>query len=271
MIGRRAVVGLSLLCALAFSAFAAQSAVAVKGTTAFTCEPAKEGAGFSDEHCEKAVGAGASFKHSEIKPGVKTQLSVSNNETGGKNSTGKIYALFLGEEIRLEAGGFTSCINKVSLENKENGAKQMEAAGEFCGEFFNVEAKTPVGCKVKKGVVKVPEKNEIKTVVKKIEEKQQMYTEIAAPEKKPLMTFELEGCPVPEMNNVAINITGSAAANVTTEEKLDGPTLEFLTEQTEKTLKVGENVAKFEGSLTTRMLPAVGQESNPVVVTTTAN
>ncbi len=271
MIRPRAAVGLLLLCALAVSAYAAPGASALQGTTAFTCEPAKGGAGFSDEHCEKAVGSGATFKHSAIKPGVSTQLSISNNETLSKVSTQKIYTIFLGEEIDLDAGGFASCINKTSLENKENGAKQMEAAGEFCGEFFNVVPKKPGGgCKVKKGVVKVTEKSTIKTVVEKAGEAEKMYVEIAAPAGKPLMTFEFEGCGVAELNNVPIEITGSARANVTTNTKqLDGPTLEFLTAETENTLKVGANVAKYEGTLTMRMLAEVGKEVNPVTTTTT--
>jgi hypothetical protein len=269
MIRPRAAIGLLLLSALAVSAYAAPGASALQGTTAFTCEPAKDGAGFSDEHCEKAVGSGATFKHSAIKPGVSTQLSISNNETLSKVSTQKIYTIFMGEEIDLDAGGFASCINKTSLENKENGGK-MEAAGEFCGDFFNVVAKKPGGCKVKKGIVKVTEKSTIKTVVEKVVENEKMYVEIAAPAGKPLMTFELEGCGTAGLNNVPIEITGSAKANVTTNTKqLDGPTLEFLTAETENTLKVGANVAKYEGTLTMRMLAEVGKEVNPVTTTTT--
>jgi hypothetical protein len=53
MYGRRAVVGLSLLCALVFCAFAAPSAQALKGTTITTCKQVGSGATFQDEHCTK--------------------------------------------------------------------------------------------------------------------------------------------------------------------------------------------------------------------------
>jgi hypothetical protein len=56
MIGRRAVVSLSLLSALLFSAFAAQSASATKATntTTFTCVKGTPGTEqFEDAHCDK--------------------------------------------------------------------------------------------------------------------------------------------------------------------------------------------------------------------------
>jgi hypothetical protein len=51
MNGRRAVIGLSLLCALAFNAFAAPSAQA--GTTVFTCVKDGGAKDFTEPHCAK--------------------------------------------------------------------------------------------------------------------------------------------------------------------------------------------------------------------------
>ena len=85
MIGRRATVGLSLLCALAFCAFAAQSASAAKAvnTTAFTCV---EGAtkDFSDAHCDTKVTAGTGqYGHVVIPQGTTTEVVGENTTTGG--------------------------------------------------------------------------------------------------------------------------------------------------------------------------------------------
>jgi hypothetical protein len=48
---------------------------------------------------------------------------------------------------------FKSCTNKAFLENKENGIKQMEAAGETCGEFTSAEVTKPAGCSIKGGAI----------------------------------------------------------------------------------------------------------------------
>jgi len=89
MIGRKAAVGLTLLCALVFPAFAASSASAeVAGTTAFTCVPMIEGVtGFKDAHCaEKAANqAEVKFVHKEIKQDETTKIHGTNEKT--KNNT----------------------------------------------------------------------------------------------------------------------------------------------------------------------------------------
>jgi hypothetical protein len=83
MIGPRAIVGLSLLCTLAFCAFASSSAFAAKGTTAFICAKAEKGE-FTDAHCTKS-GAGVGYKHEAIAVGTKTNIVISNKNT--KNET----------------------------------------------------------------------------------------------------------------------------------------------------------------------------------------
>jgi hypothetical protein len=278
MRGRRAVVGLCLLCAVACGALAvAPNAMALKGTTAFTCrpetKPTETTKGFEDEHCTKAVtGTKAIWVHEEIKPGTNTQVISSNTETQGKLVYPKLKSLIGGVEFELEAGGFQSCINKTSVENKENGAKQMEAAGEGCGEFYNVIVKKPAKCTVKNGTVSLPEKGEGKTVVKEVEGKSEMYGEALPPvATKVFAEFTFEGAEC-ALKGTTVKVTGTARANVTTEEgKLDGPTVRLTTAETGKTLKVGAQKAEAEGTATVRMLPTIGQEENPIVVTTTAS
>jgi hypothetical protein len=76
MTGRRAIIGLSLICALAFAAFGAANASAL-GTTQFTCKPGT-GAGFSEAHCTSAVPSGASFVQ---KGSPKTSIQRSSEQT----------------------------------------------------------------------------------------------------------------------------------------------------------------------------------------------
>ena len=87
MIRRRAVVGLSMLCALLVCALAAQSAsgATAVNTTAFTCVKAESGAGFSDEHCDNEVSKEAKFKHEVVPLNETKSINATNEEV--TNST----------------------------------------------------------------------------------------------------------------------------------------------------------------------------------------
>lgn len=269
MTRRRAIVGFSSFCALLLCALMASNASALRGTTAYTCAPVVKATeltnGFEDEHCTKAVtGTGVKWAHEEIKAGTKTQLSVIATETA------KLKTTVAGAMVSLEAKGFTSCKEKTSVENKENGSKQMEAAGEFCGEFTEVAVIKPIKCSVKNPVV-LNEKSQGKTVVKEPKESQyEMYVEFTPAEKAfTAITFEGAEC---ALKGIKFEVTGTAKATVSTEEGcalVEGPTLKFTTAGTEGTLKVGGQAAKFEGTFTARMAPEKEKEGNPVVLTTT--
>jgi uncharacterized protein (DUF2141 family) len=271
MIRRRAV-GLSVPCALLVCALAASSAQALTGTTAVTCKSEASATqyseGFSDEHCTKsAIGTEVKFVHEEIKPGTSTQLTVK-----GVEGNPKLKTTIFGAQTELEAGGFTSCANKATVENKENASKQMEAAGESCGEFSSVVVKKPAKCSVKGGAVKLLEKGSAKTVVKEpASTEYEMYVEFKPPiEVLAEITFEGAEC---ALKGVTVKVTGTAKANVSTENGcvlVDGPTLKFTTSQTEKTLKVGASSAQFEGTFTPRMTSEEKKEENPVALTTTS-
>jgi hypothetical protein len=91
MIGRRAVLGLSLLSALVFSAFAVQSAAAEGpsvNTTMFTCvDTFPNNAGdFTDPHCDTAgIPKKERYAHVGIENGNTTSLIATNKEV--TNST----------------------------------------------------------------------------------------------------------------------------------------------------------------------------------------
>jgi hypothetical protein len=277
MTRRRAVIGIALFCALALSALVAPNALALKGTTAFTCKPEPKPTsvtkGFTDEHCTKeAGGALVSFVHEEIKEGVVTPLIATNTETGSKLNYPRFKSTIAGTEFELEAGGFWSCVDKTDVKNLNTAG--MFAGGKFCGEFFNVVVNKPAKCEVMNKAVVLDSRGTWLTEVKINGTKEEMRLEFyprGAFETGPYATFELVGAEC-ALKNQKIEVTGEPAyANVTTESKPDGATLQFTTAKTEEKLKVGENKAAFEGTFTPRMLPTVGQEENPIVLTTTAS
>jgi hypothetical protein len=274
---RRRAVGLPLLCALSVCALAASSAGASRGTTAFNCatesSPTEVTIGFEDEHCTKVVfGESAKQVHEELKPETKTQLSITNTTSGKETVNPRLKATFFGVKVELEAKKFTSCKEKATVENKLNGSSQMEAAGEFCGEFTGVTVSKPTGCVVKEPIT-LNEKGQGKTVVKEPKAGQyEMYVEFT-PASKVFTTIAFEGekC---ALKGIKMEVTGTAKATVTTEEGcvlVEGPKLQFTTAGTEGTLKVGGSNAMFEGTFTARKAPEGEKEGNPVVLTTTNN
>jgi hypothetical protein len=113
MNGRRAIVGLCMLCALMVSAFAAQSAsAATKGTTAFTCV---KGAGtLRGEHCLTTGTAAPEYGHVAIKePEGKettTELEISSAKTDKETTAAGTTAFqetIAGAELELQSNNVT--------------------------------------------------------------------------------------------------------------------------------------------------------------------
>jgi len=132
MNGRRAVVGLCMLCALLVSAFAAQSASAAPSTTAVTC---KEGPGdtvettFADAHCK--TGPSGSFGHYKINENTTTTLT---GRAGSEFS--KLKATLGGVATTLTS---TSLSGTGSMENKLSGSEHWaEGTGTIVYENVTV-------------------------------------------------------------------------------------------------------------------------------------
>ncbi|HET7444431.1 MAG TPA: hypothetical protein VFJ57_07210 [Solirubrobacterales bacterium] len=79
MIGRKAMVGLALLCALVFGAVSAQSAFAV-GTTVATCKLNTGKGAFKDAHCSTKE-AGGNYEAPEVTENAETFFEGSNSLT----------------------------------------------------------------------------------------------------------------------------------------------------------------------------------------------
>jgi hypothetical protein len=93
MIGRRSVIGLSLLCALAVCAFAASGASAAGGTTLVTCKKGGTTLDFKanaagESHCsstDKVTPGTGTYSHFKVANGVPTTITGTNAKT--KNET----------------------------------------------------------------------------------------------------------------------------------------------------------------------------------------
>ncbi len=268
MNGPRAAVGLSLLCALVFCALAAPSAMAVKGTTAFTCKPIAKAATFADEHCTEGVDFGEGFAHEEIPVDKILDATATNVGTEKKAIPAKFKTAIAGIAVELEAESFHSC-KETSVANLVDEKKQMVIAGDYCGEFTNVVVTKPAGkCTVTGKAVKLEEGfYEGRVVLDKITKEEEMYFEFRPPEGEVFAEFKMEGIACP-FKNMKFEVNGLVAdANPMTEEfPLDGATLNFTTEDTETHLEVGGVPAAFEGTFTPY---APGGEQNPFVATTT--
>jgi hypothetical protein len=281
MNGRRAIVGLTLLCALVFAAFAAPNAMAaLKGTTAYTCvkedNPPEQAKGFEDEHCLKATsGDAVKWVHEEI--GLTTTLLTVENDETSKAVPAKLVFSVEGTEVELEAQTFFSCGGHTSVQNKQNGEKMEVLSPEFCGEFSEVSVKKAAGCVVKGGIVLLPnaggERGTAKgIVIENAKKEEEMYVEFKPAEGKPFATFTVEKCEKAGLNKT-YKVEGTAKANVSVNAATDGPTLKFTAAQTGPTLKVvsGElkTEGKFSGTFTARMAFETGKPKNPVTLTTT--
>jgi len=278
MIGRRSVVGLSLLCAFFLAALGAQSASAVKGTTAFTCVKGGGLNDFGDAHCDTAKEKGG-FGHSEIPAELVTELEVTNAKTKN-NTTESTSAIFT---LKGLVGNLEITCGTVSgTSNNSNVAKGVDGVMANEGKEIKVDFKA---CKVLKPEkekntcdVKEPieltgtsttrvglgsEKNtmgvEFKPTVDK-EGKALPLFEITFTDKSP-EKCTLNGNTIPVVGTVLA--TGSRGSDESASSS--GGTLLFTKAMTGETLKWGQFQAFFEGTVTVSM-----KEGSPITLTTTA-
>jgi hypothetical protein len=117
----RTFVAIALLSIAAVSGTAAASASAT-GTTAYTCT-AGSGAGFSDAHCVKAVGSGATFVHVPITQATDVEITNAGTANGTTESTPATFkAQIMGVELSVAC---TTVGGKGKMENGTSGAEMI--------------------------------------------------------------------------------------------------------------------------------------------------
>ncbi|HEX6666680.1 MAG TPA: hypothetical protein VF081_08810 [Solirubrobacterales bacterium] len=150
MNGRRAIVGLCMLCALLVSAFAAQSASAITGTTAFTCVKGGGGKDLRGEHCLATGSAAQEFGHVAVAENTTTDLSATNLKSANETitrSTWRLTVTIAGVPMELTA---TDVSGSGWLENKQSSSIEHYAHGKGTLTFTEVIVAKPEnkGCKV---------------------------------------------------------------------------------------------------------------------------
>jgi hypothetical protein len=270
MIRRRAVLGLSLLSALVFCAFFAQSAAAVsaKNTTAYTCVENGVIKEFEDAHCDNRVGAElGKFGHLPIPIGQTTSITVTNAKTKAATfeSTPTVFKFMIGGKP-VEV----SCTLVHGIGNMHNMEPQP---GEH--KVTGTLSITVTGCKVKPMKCFVKEPIEFKVEFEGVEglgpEENTHGIEIKPHVEGggPLLTITLEGPECPVKGVVPIEGTMIATGGPNPKERHSGATTVFTNEMTKETLKVEKLPAEHSGALTLKMSPIEGVEQNPIAFTTT--
>jgi hypothetical protein len=152
MSGHKTIVGILLLCAVAVLAFAAPSALAT-GTTAFTCAEGGGEKDFTDAHCTSSTKAGeGKFGHIAIANGTPTELTLSNEKTGGETTSALPSVLagkISGVNVKVECKKITGT---GTLTNEEVGGT-MRTTGNTLMEHSECSVVEPATCSVKTPIV----------------------------------------------------------------------------------------------------------------------
>lgn len=244
----RTVVGLSLVCALCFCAFGAQSASAAEGknTTAYECVEGGGAKDFSDAHCDNQVAAGTGkFGHKAFALNETVKISVTNEKT--KNNTtestpviqkGTVFGL--ASEIECK-----SLTGEGTLKNEEPSTGVHRVKGTINAKFNTCTVKKPaLGCKVKQPI-------EVSSNVEGVEGlgagKNEMGLEFK-PTGEHFAQLKLEGC----IAAGTYNVDGTAIATGTPSAsgKFTGATSIFTEAMTKETLKLAGNAASVSSSST---------------------
>lgn len=258
----RTAVGISLICALAFSALAAQSASAAEGknTTAYECVEGGGEKDFSDAHCDNNVGAGnGKFGHVALPLNEKVSISISNAKT--KNETKEAANTVLkGTIVGVKSEIVCKTVSgSGSLTNEEPSSKVHRVKGAVEAKFTSCTAPKPaLGCKVKEPIV-------VSSNVEGVEElgasKNEMGLEFK-PTGAHFASVTLEGCLIAG----TFNTDGTAIATGTPSPtaKWSGATSIFTPAMTKETLKLAGNPAEVESTTTVTKAGT----SNTVTLTT---
>ncbi|HEX6666682.1 MAG TPA: hypothetical protein VF081_08820 [Solirubrobacterales bacterium] len=148
MNGRRAIVG--VCCALLASAFVAQSASAISGTTAFTCVKDGGDKSLRGDHCLTTGTAPQEYGHVAIAQDKTTELIATNVKTANSTTESSVIKLKLtiaGVPIELNA---TEINGAGWMENKKTASGEHYTVNEGTITFTGVTVKEPggKGCKV---------------------------------------------------------------------------------------------------------------------------
>ncbi len=273
MIGRKSIVGLSLLTALALCAFMAQGASAAFETatnlTAFTCVENGGNKDFSDAHCDNPVTAGTGkFGHVAIPINTKTKIETTNEATANETKEKQPAVLkgsLLGATVTTTCKTVSPGPEESYIENKEPKEKVHQIEGTTSLQLSDcITVGNGSACKAKEPI-------RVNTFFHGVEDKAVSpklmaleFTPAPPSEKNLFFTLEFEGTCLVTKTEVSGTIRGTGTPAGAA--KSGGATLNFL--PADESLKAFGNVETFEGKFTTRMKEEGGVKGNPISVTT---
>jgi hypothetical protein len=279
MIQPRVVAGLSLLCALLFCAFTAQTASAAKAinTTAVTCvpEPNKKG-DFTDEHCDTAspekIGG---FTHAAIENGKTTEVELTNEkvtEATKKSEPAVLKGTVALVKTEIECA---TAKGKGTFTNQEPILGQHTGSGSGSTEMSKCTVKAPTKCSVKEPILVEVTGTPVEGLTGPKEEKNAMGGEVVGKgEKETFTSIEFQGTECALKNKIFI-VQGSAivTSGPTTESnqtgKSTGATAVYTPKFSMQKLTFGASPAEFSLITTVRRAPIEGKVQNPISATTT--
>ncbi|MGB7686560.1 MAG: hypothetical protein WBL45_12360 [Solirubrobacterales bacterium] len=270
MIGRRSVIGLSLLCALLFSAFAAQSASAIKpthslNTTVVTCvKEATKTHEFADAHCDtKSTGNNTGeFKHVAVAVGTTTKVSGTNAAVtnGTKDAEPAVLKGTIGlAKVTIECTVVKNNATTSTLTNTEPAGNQHTVSGFAETEFSTCNVKELLKCVVAEPIVSKANVTGVEGMEGPKAEKNAMgglFVGSGAEETFATVEFKNKGAEACSLNAKTFPVKGSVVATngPTTESgqegKNAGATLVFTPKFKMQTLKLGPNAAEFSTIVT---------------------
>ncbi len=276
MIGRRSVIGLSLLSALLFSAFAAQSAFAIKpihslNTTMVTCAPVA--GGFSDAHCDGGPAGG--FAHVAVAPKTTTKVAGTNaavTESTKKSEPAVLKGTIALSKVTIECATVKNNAATSTLTNTEPAQGQHTVSGFAETEFSTCNVKELTKCVVAEPIVSKANVTGVEGMEGPKGEKNAMgglFVGSGAEETFATVEFKNKGAEACSLNLKTFPVKGSVVATngPTTESaqegKSAGATLVFTPKFKMQTLKLGPNAAEFSTIVT----PS-NNGGNPLAATT---
>jgi hypothetical protein len=268
MIGHRSTAGLALLWALAFCAFAAQSASAQIGTkavntTAVTCvNVGDEDGEFADAHCSEKVPFGdGNFEHIAIENSKTTEVEVSQEGTSKLNGT------LAGVSTEVTCKKVKSVAGKSFLHNVETEGKHT-ATGEFQVNFTECTVVKPSKCVVAEPIVVTASAVGVEGLNKK-EEMGVEFKGSGAEGTFAELKFANKGAESCALNGKSFLIKGSviSTGKVAQGNKHIGATAVYEDANEMETLEIGVKKASFAAVFTTRMSGVGGEPISGTTVT----
>lgn len=190
-----------MLCALAFSAIAAQGASASKGTTAFTCKKTGAGGSFTKAHCKAADAGAGEYSHVEVAEGTTTEISGVNTTTGGEKPAVRLHNVQAGVEYEAIANGLSGTGWVTNAKDPGTGEHYVHGEMEVQLSELTITKPAGKGCKIKEGSIN---SKSLKATTKG----QGDFLKFEPAEGTVMTEYSVEGCSIAGLNGT-YSVTGS--------------------------------------------------------------